>query len=136
MKGIAAPNPPRRHGLSVAAIIATTVLAQLAAACGGGSSPSSTSSTGSGGSSNAGGSTSSPSAVGYSRCIRSHGVPNWLDPTTDSQGKPSFFVHPDKDGFDPYSPQITTKMDQCQHVENPEVPAPLAVYLPPNGNGG
>jgi hypothetical protein len=28
----------------------------------------------------------------YARCIRSHGVPNWPDPTTDSQGRPYFDV--------------------------------------------
>jgi hypothetical protein len=67
----------------VAAVIATVVLALLVAACGGRGSSSSSgspSSTGSGGSSNAGGSTSSPSAVGFSRCMRSHGVPNYPDP--------------------------------------------------------
>jgi hypothetical protein len=58
---------------SAATIIATAL---LAAACGGGgSSPSA-----SGGSPAAGGSANSPSAVGYSSCIRSHGVPNFPDP--------------------------------------------------------
>jgi len=28
----------------------------------------------------------------YARCIRSHGVANWPDPTTDSQGRPYFDV--------------------------------------------
>ena len=28
----------------------------------------------------------------YARCIRSHGVPNWPDPTIDSQGRPYFDV--------------------------------------------
>jgi hypothetical protein len=60
---------------TAAAIIATAVLAVLATACGG-----SPSSAGSGGASNAGGSASSPSAVAYSRCMRSHGVPNFPDP--------------------------------------------------------
>ncbi len=86
MKGIAAPNPLRRRGppgaghrpataRTAAAVIAAAVLALLAAACSGGSP-----STGSGGSPSAGGSASSPSAVGYSRCMRSHGVPNFRDP--------------------------------------------------------
>jgi hypothetical protein len=60
---------------TAAAIIATAGLAVLATACGG-----SPSSTGSGGASNAGGSASSPSAVAYSGCMRSHGVPNFPDP--------------------------------------------------------
>jgi hypothetical protein len=58
-----------------AAIIATAGLALLSAAC---DSPSST---GAGGSPNAGYSSSSPSAVGYSDCIRSHGVPTYPDPS-------------------------------------------------------
>ena len=28
----------------------------------------------------------------YSRCLRAHGVPNWPDPTIDSQGRPFFDV--------------------------------------------
>jgi hypothetical protein len=57
-------------------IIATAALALLAAACSG-----SPSSTGAGGSPNAGDSSSSPSAVAYSACMRSHGVPNYPDPS-------------------------------------------------------
>ena len=64
---------------TAAAIIATAALALLAAACGG-----SPSSTGSDGSPNAGGPANSPSAVAYSHCMRSHGVPNYPDP--DSSG--------------------------------------------------
>jgi hypothetical protein len=61
----------------IRAVIAAAALALLAAACGG-----SPSSTGSGGSSNAGGSASSQSAVAYSRCMRSRGVPNFPDPSS------------------------------------------------------
>ena len=60
----------------VAAIIATAALALLAAACSG--SPSSTAA---GGSPNAGDSLSSPTAVAYSNCMRSRGVPNYPDPS-------------------------------------------------------
>jgi hypothetical protein len=79
MKDIAVPNPVRRHGLRVAAIIATAVLVLLAAACTSGPS------TGSGGSAKADGSTSSPSAVAFSACMRSHGVPNYPDPDSSGQ---------------------------------------------------
>ncbi len=72
-------HPLRRRGLPAAAVVATAVLAL--AACSSGGSPSST-----GGSPHAGGSTSSPSAVAYSACMRSHGVPNFPDP--DSKGMP------------------------------------------------
>jgi hypothetical protein len=62
---------------TTAAIIATVVLAVLAAACSG--SPSST-----GGSPNAGGSANSQQngMLAFSRCMRSHGVPNFPDPNS------------------------------------------------------
>ena len=69
------PRPTR----TAAAITATTALAVLAAACSSGIA----SSTGPGGSSTPGRSTSSPSTVAYSRCIRSHGVPNFPDPPSN-----------------------------------------------------
>jgi hypothetical protein len=72
-----------------AAIIAMAALALLAACSG---SPSSTAAGGSpsiaaGGSPNAGDSSSSPSAVAYSGCMRSHGVPNYPDPSGGSLPK-------------------------------------------------
>jgi hypothetical protein len=65
-------SPPAAR--TAAAIITTAALALLATACSG-----SPSATGSGGSSSAG-----RSAVGYSHCMRSHGVRNFPDP--DSSG--------------------------------------------------
>jgi hypothetical protein len=79
MKGITAPNPLRRHRRTVAAFIAIVSVALLVAACSG-----SGSAAGSGGS-NAGESTTSPSAVAYSACMRSHGVPNFPDPDSNGQ---------------------------------------------------
>ena len=67
------PWPRRAQAAGVITVMAAAAL--LAAACGG--SPSSASS---GGSPNAGGSANSSSAVAYSRCVRSHGVPNFPDP--------------------------------------------------------
>ncbi len=61
---------------SARTVMATTVL--VVAGCGGGSPLA-----GSGGTSGAGGSSSAPSAVGYSVCMRSHGVPSFPDPTTN-----------------------------------------------------
>jgi hypothetical protein len=72
----------------------------------------------------------------FSQCMRSHGVPNWPDPTIDAQGKPSVVLRPWKLGFDPDSNQINTLMDECRQVEHPEVPTPIVEYLPPNGQGG
>jgi hypothetical protein len=59
---------------AVAVIIATVGLTGLAASCGG--SP---------GSTNAGGSASSLTAVAYSNCMRSHGVPRYPDPDSNGQ---------------------------------------------------
>ena len=73
MKGTVASNPLRRRGLPIAAVIAVAVLALLAAACSGSGSP------------NAEGSSSPPSAVAYSRCMRSHRVPNFPDPNSSGQ---------------------------------------------------
>jgi hypothetical protein len=66
---------------TAAAISATTVLALLAAACSG-IGPSSARS---GGSPGAGGSATSASAVAYSACMRSQGVPNYPDPDSNGQ---------------------------------------------------
>jgi hypothetical protein len=76
-------RPPRAWPLTArtaAAIIAAVALVLMAAACSG-----SPSSTGPGGSPNAGGSASSPSAIAYSHCMRSHGVPNFPDPASNGQ---------------------------------------------------
>ncbi len=69
------PRPPWPRRAQAAGVITVMAAALLAAACSG-----SPSSTGSGGSSTAGGSANSSSAVAYSRCVRSHGVPNFPDP--------------------------------------------------------
>jgi hypothetical protein len=79
-----APRARTARARIAAAIMATTALTLLTAACS--SSPSSTgasgsSSTGGSGSTNASDSSSSPSAVSYSNCMRSHGVPNYPDPS-------------------------------------------------------
>jgi hypothetical protein len=66
---------------SVRVAVVSTVMAAalLAAACGGSSS-----STGSGGSPHAAGSANSQ-ALAYSRCVRSHGVPDFPDPDSSGQ---------------------------------------------------
>jgi hypothetical protein len=69
----------RRPARTAAAIIATAVLALLAAAC-----SHSPSSTGSGRSPNAGASANSQQngMLAFSRCMRSHGVPDFPDPNS------------------------------------------------------
>ena len=58
----------------------------------------------------------------YARCMRSHGVPNWPDPTIDSEGRPVFNVS--AHGLDPHhSPQINTRVGECERLTgNPPVP--------------
>jgi hypothetical protein len=101
MKVRAAPRPLHRHGPPVA-IIAAAVLAL--AGCGG--SPSST-----GGSPHARGSTSTPSAVAYSACMRSNGVPNFPDP--DSKGMPGQ-ADPQQLGVSSFQYQAAEQA--CQHL--------------------
>jgi hypothetical protein len=60
----------------------------------------------------------------YARCMRSHGVPNWPDPTIDSEGRPGFdLLH--TQGFDPNSSQTSNIMHECYHVMPGGVPAPV-----------
>ena len=98
------PAPPAAR--TAAAVIATAVLALPLAACGGSSS-----STGSGGPATAGGSTNSPSAVGYSRCMRSHRVPNFPDP--DSSGQ---LPKGDAQRLGVSSSQLQAARTACQHL--------------------
>lgn len=77
MKGLSESTPGRRHGLLVAAIVASGALSLLSAACGGSARRSGSPTTGT--------STVPASAVAYSACIRSHGVPNYPDPTSSGQ---------------------------------------------------
>jgi hypothetical protein len=94
------PAPPR-----LTAIIAAAALVLLAAACSASPSPS-----GSGGSS-AGGSAGSPSAIGYSACMRSHGVPNFPDP--DSSGQ---LPKGDAQQFGVGASQYQAAQQACQHL--------------------
>jgi len=52
----------------------------------------------------------------FAQCMRSRGVPNWPDPITDSQGRPVFAISLSKDGFNPYSPPIWAKGNECSHL--------------------
>ncbi len=52
----------------------------------------------------------------FARCMRSHGVPNWPDPTTDSEGRPYFDLS--AHGFSrqqAHSSQIRAKVNECEH---------------------
>src|ERR1700726_1641621 len=94
------PAPPR-----LTAIIAAAALVLLAAACSASPSP-----TGSGGSS-AGGAAGSPSAIGYSACVRSQGVPNYPDP--DSSGQ---LPKGDAQQFGVSTSQYQAARQACRHL--------------------
>jgi hypothetical protein len=87
----------RRAGLRQAGVLAAAVagIALLAAACGGGSSA-------------AAGSATRQQLLAYARCMRSHGVPDWPDPT--SQGT---FV---ATGIDAASNQVKQANFACQYL--------------------
>jgi hypothetical protein len=63
----------------------------------------------------------------FARCMRSHGVPNWPDPSTDPQvARVAFAISVSRDGFDPHSPQIESKGNECDRLM-PGGRVPLAV---------
>jgi hypothetical protein len=99
------PGRDSRWRRTAAAIIAATALALLAA-CSGGSS-----SSGVGGTPNAGKASSSPSAVAYSHCMRSHGVPNYPDPGSDGA-----LPKGDAQQFGVSSSQLQAAESDCQHL--------------------
>jgi hypothetical protein len=55
------------------------------------------------------------SMLRFARCMRSHGVANFPDPSTDPQGQPFFDVsaHGISDRAS-HSPQFEAKLDECQ----------------------
>jgi hypothetical protein len=53
----------------------------------------------------------------FSQCMRSRGVPNWPDPSTDSEGRPLFLLS--AHGItrsQAHSPQIMATEQACQHL--------------------
>jgi hypothetical protein len=70
-------------------------------------------------------------ALRFARCMRSHGVPNWPDPTTDpDSGYVEFVIHSSQVGFDPRSPspQILAKARACERG--------LPAYMLPSSPNG
>jgi hypothetical protein len=60
----------------------------------------------------------------YARCMRSHGVPDWPDPTIDSEGRPEVNLVPVA-GTNWNSARISNLMHECQHVMPNDVPVPV-----------
>jgi hypothetical protein len=67
---------------------------------------------------------------GFARCMRSHGVSTWPDPTNGPAGWGFNLVH--VQGFDPNSPQINNKMTVCQR----RLPAGIGIPLSRPGGPG
>ncbi len=65
----------------------------------------------------------------YARCMRSHGLPNFPDPTIDSEGRPVFVISISKnlDGLNPHSLRYRSKEDVCQRL----APAPEGRQVSP-----
>jgi|SRR3984885_11925652 hypothetical protein len=96
---------PRRAG--VLAVTAGIVL--LVAACGGGSSSTGGSSAGSGGSSSAGGSTEAQQDLAFAQCIRSDGVTDFPDPSSNGQF-PTISAQLEN------SPHFAAGFNACKHL--------------------
>lgn len=61
----------------------------------------------------------------FARCMRSHGVPNWPDPSVDSQGRP--FFHVSAAGLthnETHSQQMTSRANECGRVPG-SLPLPM-----------
>ncbi len=59
----------------------------------------------------------------FSQCMRSHGVPNWPDPTTDSEGRPIFpLPAAGISRQQARSPRVTHAGNDCQHLLPPALP--------------
>jgi hypothetical protein len=50
----------------------------------------------------------------FARCMRSHGAPNWPDPTIDSQGRPVFNINVPR----PPPPQVSTAINECEGLQH------------------
>jgi hypothetical protein len=80
--------------------VALVLVALLMAGCGGGGSP------------GGGASTGAPSAVAYSACMRSHGVPNFPDPSSNGQA----VVKADPHQLGVGTAQYDRAKQACQHL--------------------
>jgi hypothetical protein len=114
------PRPPTAR--TAAAIIAAAALALLAAACGG-----SGSSAGSDGASSAGGSSSSSTSarlLAFSRCMHSHGVPQFPDP---EPGQTEIKLPgPNQGAYGVSGSQIWSAVRPCRHL----LPSGVGAWYP------
>ncbi|MGD0244539.1 MAG: hypothetical protein ABSB59_30030 [Streptosporangiaceae bacterium] len=58
----------------------------------------------------------------FARCMRSHGVPGWPDPTLDAEGRPSFDLIPAGiTHSQTHSQPIAGKLAECQRLDPAQV---------------
>jgi len=63
--------------------------------------------------------------LSFARCMRSHGIPNWPDPSTDRNGQPVF----DISGINPDSPRVSNTADACTHLLVQSATGPTTIQL-------
>jgi hypothetical protein len=49
----------------------------------------------------------------FAQCMRSHGVPDWPDPTVNSAGEPLFYIRVPR----PAPPQVSSAINECERLE-------------------
>jgi hypothetical protein len=49
----------------------------------------------------------------FAQCMRSHGVPNWPDPTVNSDGEPLFYIRVPR----PAPPQVSSAINECERLQ-------------------
>lgn len=105
------------YRFSVAGVLAALLgVALLLAACGGGSGATATASTtASVGSPVPSPMSNSDRALAWSSCMRSHGVPNFPDPTQNGSGRTLIRIGPST-GIDPNSSQFKAAQQACQNL--------------------
>ncbi len=54
--------------------------------------------------------------LSFARCVRSHGVQNWPDPSANAEGTNSPGFPADMPGVDTQSPQVLDAIGQCHHL--------------------
>jgi hypothetical protein len=71
----------------------------------------------------------------FAGCMRSRGVSNWPDPSTDRTGYPVFYL---QRRIDASAPQIVTKIHTCQHrlPQSGSLSIPGGVAMCPGGRPG
>jgi hypothetical protein len=61
----------------------------------------------------------------FARCMRSGGVPNWPDPSTDRNGQPVFRIP----GINPASPRVSNTAEECTHLLTQSTTGPTTIQL-------